>query len=270
MSEADVIDGLEMPNTRASLVADFRRLGLRPGMIVLAHSSLSSLGWTAGGPVAVVQALTDVLTPSGTLVMPAFTGANSDPALWQHPPVPEPWWPIIREHTPAFDPAITPTRLMGRIVEVFRNWPGVQRSYHPSVSFAAWGRHAAAVIENHSLDYSLGEGSPLRRLYELDAWVMLLGVGYGNNTSFHLAEYSLPDSPTARQGAAVFENGERVWRVYEDIDYDDDDFPELGAAFEETNKIAIGRVGRAEARLFRQRAAVDFAQKWLSKWRRIP
>lgn len=34
-----------------------------------------------------------------------------------------------------------------------------------------------------------GERSPLGRLYDLDASVLLLGVGHANNTSLHLADY---------------------------------------------------------------------------------
>src|SRR5947209_4670435 len=111
----------DRPRTRASLAEDLRRLGLSEGVTVLVHSSLSTLGWVCGGPVAVVQALLDVLTDSGTLVMPTHSGEYSDPAPWQEPPVPRDWWPVIRETMPAFDPQVTPTRGMGRIVEVFRS-----------------------------------------------------------------------------------------------------------------------------------------------------
>src|SRR5512143_4030923 len=133
--ERAAIDRADAPRTRASLAADLLALGVAPGMTLLAHSSLSALGWVAGGPVAVIQALMDVVTPYGTLVMPTFTSDNSDPAMWGHPPVPAAWVPVIREHTPAFEAAITPTRMMGRIAELFRTWPGALRSDHPQSSF---------------------------------------------------------------------------------------------------------------------------------------
>ncbi|MFP4510360.1 MAG: hypothetical protein ACLFNQ_09540 [Spirochaetaceae bacterium] len=43
------------PNTVDTLTADLQRLGLRPEMLVLVHTSLSSLGWTSGGPHAVAD-----------------------------------------------------------------------------------------------------------------------------------------------------------------------------------------------------------------------
>lgn len=260
-----LIERTPSPRTRASLAADLAHLGVRPGMTLLVHSSLSSIGWVAGGQMAVVQALLDVLGPAGTLVMPAHSGANSDPAQWRHPPVPEPWWPVIREHTPAFDPRLTPTRQMGRIAELFRTWPGAVRSYHPQVSFAALGPLAEFIIADHSLDDSLGERSPLARIYELNGWVLLLGVGHGNNTSLHLAEYRQPNPPMRIENAsAILEDGERVWRRYTDIDLDEGPFPDLGAEFDQTGQVQIGQVGSAETRLFRQRLAVDFAVGWLA------
>jgi aminoglycoside 3-N-acetyltransferase len=261
--EAAAVARAEMPGTRESLAADLRALGVAPEMTLLVHSSLSALGWVAGGPVTVIQALMDVVTPDGTLVMPAFTGDNSDPAAWANPPVPETWWPIIRAHTPAFVPEITPTRMMGRIAETFRTWPGAVRSDHPQASFAAWGRDAEAIIAGQPLEGALGDDSPLARTYARDGWVLLLGVGFGNNTSFHLGEYRAGVSPWRETGAALLENGQRVWRWFREFEWNDEPFPEIGADFEATGAVRVGPVGAGQARLFSQRAAVDYAERWL-------
>ncbi len=39
-------------------------------MTVIVHSSLSSIGWVSGGAVAVVEALMEVITEEGTIIMP--------------------------------------------------------------------------------------------------------------------------------------------------------------------------------------------------------
>jgi aminoglycoside 3-N-acetyltransferase len=189
MSESFTIQNKVKLNTVDSLVPDFKRLGLEKGMNIIVHSSLSSLGYVSGGAVAVVQALMRVITDQGTIVMPTHTTDNTDPSMWEKPPVPKDWWPIIRETMPAFHPSYTPTRGMGKIVEVFRTFPNVLRSNHPIVSFAAWGQHASRITAEHSLDNPMGEGSPLARLYELNGSILLIGVGYDSNSSFHLAEY---------------------------------------------------------------------------------
>jgi aminoglycoside 3-N-acetyltransferase len=262
--ERAAIDQADAPRTRTSLAADLRALGMAPGMTLLVHSSLSALGWVAGGPVAVIQALMDVVTPYGTLVMPAFTSDNSDPAMWSRPPVPAAWVSLIRENMPAYEPAISSTRMMGRIAELFRTWPGALRSDHPQSSFAAWGRHAEAITREHALEGGLGDASPLARIYALDGSVLLLGVGFGNNTSFHLSEYRAGSSPWALTGAAMLENGQRVWKTYREVDWNDEPFWEIGAAFALTGAVTRGPVGSAQALLFRQRPAVDFAQRWLA------
>ena len=78
----------EYPVTAQSLAADLAALGVQPGMVLVVHSSLKSLGWVNGGPVAVILALEEVLGSAGTLVMPTHTSDNSDPANWVNPPVP--------------------------------------------------------------------------------------------------------------------------------------------------------------------------------------
>ncbi|HEY6407369.1 MAG TPA: AAC(3) family N-acetyltransferase [Ktedonobacteraceae bacterium] len=247
-----------------SLADDLRALGVEAGMTLIMHSSLKSLGWVCGGPVAVIQALLDVVTSSGTIVVPTQTSDYSDPALWEHPPVPQNWWQIIYDTMPAFDPRTTPTHFMGVIVETFRTWPGVLRSEHPAVSFAAWGSRAEQIIKGHTLEYGLGEGSPLARIYDLDGWVLLLGVGYERNTSMHLAEYRAPGSEQVVLGGPILENGQRVWKNFRDIEINSDIFPEIGADFERAGQVRVGKVGSAHTRLFRQRSAVDFAQEWLT------
>ena len=270
MSEETTIGMVSRPGTRESIATDLRLLGVESEMVLIVHSSLSSIGWVNGGPVAVIQALMDVLTDKGTLVMPTHSSELSDPVHWQNPPVPPEWQETIRETMPRFDPHSTPTRQMGRIAELFRTWPSVKRSAHPQMSFAAWGQNADFVTDNHALEYSLGEKSPLARVYDLDGSILLIGVGYDRNTSFHLAEYRVPNPPLMRSGAPWMDGEFRIWKEFSDVDFDDELFPSIGLANEQTSTVKIGQIGAAQCRLMSQRSAVDFAQEWLSKRKKRP
>lgn len=48
MTEENVIRQKQMLVTKERLVTDFRKLGLKEGMVVIVHSSLSALGWVCG------------------------------------------------------------------------------------------------------------------------------------------------------------------------------------------------------------------------------
>lgn len=266
MSEGDVVQRTKSPATVETLKADLSALGVRPGMVLLVHSSLSALGWICGGAVAVIQALLETVGSVGTLVMPTFTGGMTDPKNWQHPPVPEDWKDTIREETPAFDPLRTPTRMMGKIAETFRTWPDVVRSSHPHCSFAAWGAHAQKITERHELENGLGEGSPLARIYELDGLVLLLGAGFANNSSLHLAEYraSYPGKAYGTNGAPMMVDGHRQWAPVRDLEVDADDFSLIGEQFiAETPRMRTGQVGEGIAHLMSQRQVVDYAVQWM-------
>jgi len=256
MSEADAIAQSREPVTRTELARMLRQLQLDAGHVALAHTSLSALGWVCGGPAAVIEALLEAVGPSGTLAMPAYSAGLSEPASWMNPPVPAAWWPRIRESMPAFDARCTPTRRMGAVAELFRTWPGAVRSHHPTSSIAACGPQASFVIEGQPLDDPVGEGSPLARLYALDARVVLAGVGHDRNTALHLAERRAFGAMQARvaMGSPVRLGGERQWVAYDEPLACSDDFEALGDAFEAQG--AVARLGAI--RVMRMRALVDF------------
>jgi aminoglycoside 3-N-acetyltransferase len=268
MNEGHVIQRTETPATLQSLKDDLHQLGLQPGMVVLVHSSLSALGWVCGGAVTVILALEEVLGSTGTLVMPTHSADLTEPSKWTGPPVPASWCETIRETMPAYDPDLTPTRGMGTIPEIFRKQRGVSRSLHPQSSFSAWGRHAEQIIQDHALEDGLGNGSPLARIYDLDGWVLLLGVGHDSNTSLHLAEYrtSVPAKKVIQEGAPIFVDGVRTWKIFDDTVIDESDFEDIGAAFiEDGGGVALrrGKVGLADCQLIAQRNLVDFAIGWI-------
>ncbi|WP_327006273.1 AAC(3) family N-acetyltransferase [Dactylosporangium sp. NBC_01737] len=265
--EKDAVARAAVPGTVRGMVAQLATLGLPTGATVIVHASLSRLGWVAGGAQAVVTALLEAVGPAGTLVMPTHSRQLTEPSDWGNPAVPQSWWDVIRAETPAFDPRTTPTYFMGAVVECFRDFPGVRRSLHPTVSFAACGPDAERIIAGHTLDDGLGEGSPLARLYEADAWVLLLGVGHDNNTSLHLAEYRADGPKTQlRQGSPMLVDGVRRWVEYVELADDTSLFEPLGKDFAAiTGLERVGPVGSGTARLMRQRALVDFGAAWLSR-----
>jgi len=157
---------------KEDIKADLRKLGLKKGDSVGAHSSLRSFGRVKGGADAVIDALLEIVGEKGNIVMSTHS-AN----LVEVQRTPEEiamgvsWLFKIAP----YDPEKTPVRT-GIIPETFRKRKDVIRSSHPSNSVAAWGPKAR----------DLSEG--WHKLLELDGYLLLIGVGLDRCTAMHLAE----------------------------------------------------------------------------------
>lgn len=254
---------------REDIVQALRKAGVRSGQSIMVHTSLSSLGFVCGGAQVIIEALIEGVGADGTIMMPTQSWKNLDPEAGVHWEEPKEWWQTIRDNWPAYDKAITPTNTMGAVAEMFRRWPGALRSDHPARSVAAWGKYAEYLTQNHDLSNIFGEGSPIGKLYELDGYVLLIGVGYDKNTSLHLADVraEYPGKHLATEHSAVMVNGKREWVEYQTLYVDGEDFEEIGAAFEQRNKVMRVPLGNSSICLMRQREIVDFAVEWIAKYR---
>jgi aminoglycoside 3-N-acetyltransferase len=150
---------------REAIVAQLRMLGVRPGGVLLVHTSFRAVRPVEGGPLGLIEALRAALGDEGTLVMPTMTDGESP-----------------------FDPAATPTLDMGITAELFWRQPGVFRSDHPGGSFAAAGPRASEICAPQPLSPPHGPDSPVGRVHALGGQVLLLGVGHSEDTTLHLAE----------------------------------------------------------------------------------
>jgi len=254
-----------------SLAGDMHSLGVQAGWILLVHASMRRIGRICRGAQGAVTALRDVLGPGGTLVVPTGTADNSDASrLYQSRIAGMTPTEISRYQSamPPFNPVSTSSTGMGQIAEYVRKGPGAIRSGHPQSSFAAVGPQAGPLMAGHAPDCHLGEASPLGRMYQAGAWILMLGVGYEACSAFHLAEYRyLADPPRRLYRCVIAEGGQARWWEYQDVVLDDSDFGDLGTALEQTGQVTQGRVGGAACRLVAMTSAVDFAVEWFRQHR---
>lgn len=255
---------------KKDIIQALQKAGVCLGQTIMVHTSLSSLGFVCGGAQTVIEALIECVGENGTIMMPAQSWKNLDPETGVHWEEPKEWWQTIRDNWPAYNKEVTPTNTMGAVAEMFRRWPGALRSDHPARSVSALGKHAEYLTRDHDLSNIFGDGSPIGKLYELNGYVLLIGVGYDKNTSLHLADVraKYPGKHLSTEHSAVMINGKREWVSYETLSVDGEDFEQIGAAFELQGKASNVPLGNTTIRLMRQRDVVDFAVKWIEENRK--
>jgi aminoglycoside 3-N-acetyltransferase len=256
------------PNGIRRLRRQLTDLGLDTGQTVLVHSSLRRVGPIPGGAEALRDLLLEILDPArGTLVVPAQTGSasvSSREFLAATAGASAAQYAAYLDRLPGFDPDRSPSEGMGALAEAVRTHPEARRSAHPITSFAAVGRLAGELMGLHPLDSLLGKESPLGRMYEYGALVLLLGVGYDKCTAFHLGE----NPELAPERGYRCKIGE-TWRDFRGPAHRDAEFAELGTMFESARagRVRTGPVGAAAGRLFALTEAADFAATTLPSLR---
>jgi aminoglycoside N3'-acetyltransferase len=217
--------------TRTDIANGLRAMGLREADLVLAHCSLSAFGYVAGGADAVIDALLDVVGPTGTLVMPSHND--------------------VAEHdTAGYDPRTTPVRKnIGRIPDTFWRRPRVRRGEHPPRHpWAAQGPRGEALI---ALSESRPIGSQhyagiLNAIADLGGYILLLGCMHTSSTSVHTAE------------AAAFNAVENAVQRRAEFLHD---FNEVDIPLQESGVLRTSRIGDAEIRLMLSRDLFAVVQR---------
>jgi len=223
-----------MSLTRDQIAAAIRSLGVRAGDLMIVHSSFKSLGGVEGGPRAVAEALVDSISPGGSVFVPTFNYGN------------DPYDPIT---APSYD---------GIITEFFRQFPGAVRSLHPTHPIAGIGPEAFDLLREHDKAHAFGVGSPCWRLWERNAWVLLIGVNHNANSVAHVAEEALkmPYLDRRRTARVVTPDGIKEATVRRPGCSDAWD-PVLDPALRAADAITDGRIGPARVMLMRAQPVVQ-------------
>jgi len=168
--------------TQTDIENSLIEVGLNAGDTVLFHSSLKSFGQVDGGAEAVISAFLNIVTGSGTVVVPTFCQKNFDDAYKT--------WHIDKPSD------------VGYITEVFRKMPDAVRSNQATHSVAAIGKKAEFYTKEHGNsgkrqgiygDTPFAADSPWQKMYDDNALVVFLGVGFESYTFKHLLEYQLAE-----------------------------------------------------------------------------
>jgi aminoglycoside 3-N-acetyltransferase len=228
---------------QAELTRQLRKLGVRPGEVLLVHMSYRAVRPVDGGPAGVIEALRGAVGSEGTIVMPSWGDDDEIP----------------------FDPARTPVAAdLGVTAELFRRRPGVRRSDHP-FAFAALGPHAATVTADPFPRPPHAAASPVGRVYDLEGRVLLLGVGHDADTTVHLAESMAGVPYQVPKHCTVLEAGRAVRVEYTENDHCCQRFALVDEWLRARGLQREGPVGHAGARLADSRDIVAVVRERLAE-----
>jgi len=222
-----------------------RKLGLSAGCVVFVHSSLSAFGYVDGGAEAVIDAIFASVGAEGTVGFPTYSN-NAQVVT----PTPEEaaQGVTFKKRVHPFDPEKDGC-WTGRIPDTFWRRKGTLRSTHPTHSIAAVGPDAGRICEKK-----------WDALWDLDAFILLLGVGVGCCSSMHLAERRFVDLPQRiiRRITPPADLAERFER--ENVHFGFGPYPDIGRMekpLRDEGILAAVTIGAAQVKLGRLRLMVD-------------
>lgn len=141
------------------IVHIMQNMGMKKGSVVCIHAAMKEFYNYRGTAQELIEKILNVITPEGTLLMPAYPKRE-----------------CMFDESFVFDVNNTPTSA-GFLAETFRKYPGVLRSINVQHSVCVWGKHAEWLIQDHHKGVNCwDEHSPWYRMTQLDALVFTLGL----------------------------------------------------------------------------------------------
>ena len=159
--------------TKKQLKQALSELGVEAGMTLEVHSSLSSFGELEGGAMTVIDTLKELVTPEGSIFMPALRFSKELPLTDEDKRL------GLTVKIKILDPDEKRTA-MGLVADTFRSLPDTF-SGRDTISTAGWGKHGREAVTS-GLNYAIHNGGK----------ALLLGVDIYKLTAMHYVEDSTP------------------------------------------------------------------------------
>lgn len=214
--------------SKSRLIKQLQDLGVQSGAVLLVHIAFSKVKPVENDMLGLIDALETVISPEGTLVMPSM--------YWDEE---------------IFDPLTTDCcENMGIVADTFWRQPDVLRGDNAH-AFAAKGTHAKHITASQPLDIPHGLDSPVGRIYELDGYVLMLGIDQTANTTIHLAENLAGVRYRTQTDLLIMQDNKPTRIKYGEINHCCQNFQLVDNWLNERGLIRKGNIGHAEARLMR-------------------
>ena len=226
----------------------FGELGIKPDSYVAVHTSLKSIGGIEGGAEGLLDYYTELL-PDGMLIVPTHT------------------WAVVNRANPVYDvrETVPNVGVFPQICakEAFRRENAV-RSLHPTHSVAAFGKNCEAFAAGEENTRSR---TPVKgvwgRFYDVNAKVLMIGVGLERNTYMHSIDEEVnpfPEEPGKYLDAVTIDaDGRRYELPHMNADYywASKHFPLLEEYLRKNGAMSYSTLGDAKVTCFDVRKGHD-------------
>ena len=183
------------PITKKEIKKGLRQLGVRRGMMLEVHCSLSSFGYVDGGAITIIDALKSIVGASGAIVMPSFKDSHNFP---------------LDETDREMGLTLKIKLLngdeersgMGIVSDTFRKMKDVKTG-EGQFRVSAWGKEA----EQHAADW-------FNHLIVSGGYALLLGVDIYKMSSMHYVEDILPN-----EIKKLFRPSEEALKIYPESEW---------------------------------------------------
>ena len=227
--------------TKEQLFKQLHDMNAPQNSVVLMHTSLRAVGGFEGRGEGLLDALIEYFTADGGLFcVPTHTWANLKD----------------RETMPVLDMSSSET-CIGVFPNIAAGRHDGVRSLHPTHSMMVFGDKKKAeefISGEENIDTSTSPKGCYGKIYDRGGYILLVGVGHGNNTYIHCVEEML-DIPGRLSAEAVdvdikLSDGSIMHRkLHHHIGHVSEMFPKYESAFRHHGCIVDGYVGGAKAQL---------------------